>query len=312
MPPGVINMLPGDGLAVSEVALAHPDLAGIHFTGSTPTFQHLWAHGRRRTSPATAPTRASWARPAARTSSSRTPRRTPTCCGWRCSAARSSSRGRSARRPRAPTSPSRCGSKMRKDFLAEVDAICDGRRHRLLELHGRRHRRPCLRQAQEGDRAGQAVAEPRHRRGRRQSTTRSATSCGRPSWSRGDPTDADVHDRVLRPDPRRARLRRRRLREGRGPGRVVRAVRPDGRGHRPGPQRDRVGAPSTCASRPATSTSTTSRPVRSSASSPSAAGGRPAPTTRPAPRPTCCAGPRPRSIKETFDPPKDYRYPFMG
>jgi 1-pyrroline-5-carboxylate dehydrogenase len=43
MPPGVINMLPGDGLAVSEVALNHPDLAGIHFTGSTPTFQHLWS-----------------------------------------------------------------------------------------------------------------------------------------------------------------------------------------------------------------------------------------------------------------------------
>ncbi|MCX6399879.1 MAG: L-glutamate gamma-semialdehyde dehydrogenase [Propionibacteriales bacterium] len=42
MPPGVINMLPGDGLAVSEVALAHPDLAGIHFTGSTGTFQRLW------------------------------------------------------------------------------------------------------------------------------------------------------------------------------------------------------------------------------------------------------------------------------
>jgi 1-pyrroline-5-carboxylate dehydrogenase len=42
LPPGVINMLPGDGLAVSEVALAHPDLAGIHFTGSTATFQHLW------------------------------------------------------------------------------------------------------------------------------------------------------------------------------------------------------------------------------------------------------------------------------
>src|SRR5690349_15617011 len=42
LPPGVINMLPGDGLEVSEVALAHPDLAGIHFTGSTPTFQHLW------------------------------------------------------------------------------------------------------------------------------------------------------------------------------------------------------------------------------------------------------------------------------
>ncbi len=42
MPPGVINLLPGDGLDVSSVALTHPDLAGIHFTGSTPTFQHLW------------------------------------------------------------------------------------------------------------------------------------------------------------------------------------------------------------------------------------------------------------------------------
>ena len=42
MPPGVINMVTGDGLSVSKVALADPDLAGIHFTGSTPTFQHLW------------------------------------------------------------------------------------------------------------------------------------------------------------------------------------------------------------------------------------------------------------------------------
>src|SRR6202011_3989302 len=33
MPPGVINMLTGDGVAVSEVALRHPALAGIHFTG---------------------------------------------------------------------------------------------------------------------------------------------------------------------------------------------------------------------------------------------------------------------------------------
>ena len=42
LPPGVINLLPGDGIAVSDVALSHPDLAGIHFTGSTKTFQHLW------------------------------------------------------------------------------------------------------------------------------------------------------------------------------------------------------------------------------------------------------------------------------
>jgi len=42
LPPGVINLVTGDGQAVSEVALPHQDLAGIHFTGSTGTFQHLW------------------------------------------------------------------------------------------------------------------------------------------------------------------------------------------------------------------------------------------------------------------------------
>ncbi len=42
LPPGVINMVTGNGAAVSEVAVAHPALAGIHFTGSTRTFQGLW------------------------------------------------------------------------------------------------------------------------------------------------------------------------------------------------------------------------------------------------------------------------------
>ena len=42
LPPGVINMVTGSGQPVSRVALPHPDLAGIHFTGSTGTFQHLW------------------------------------------------------------------------------------------------------------------------------------------------------------------------------------------------------------------------------------------------------------------------------
>jgi 1-pyrroline-5-carboxylate dehydrogenase len=42
LPPGVINMVTGDGSAVSNVALRHPELAGVHFTGSTGTFQHLW------------------------------------------------------------------------------------------------------------------------------------------------------------------------------------------------------------------------------------------------------------------------------
>ena len=42
LPPGVVNMVTGNGGAVSDVALPHPALAGIHFTGSTGTFQALW------------------------------------------------------------------------------------------------------------------------------------------------------------------------------------------------------------------------------------------------------------------------------
>ena len=42
MPPGVINLVPGHGAEVSDVALASPHLAGLHFTGSTRVFQGLW------------------------------------------------------------------------------------------------------------------------------------------------------------------------------------------------------------------------------------------------------------------------------
>jgi len=42
MPPGVINFIPGKASRISDVLLNSPDLAGIHFTGSTRTFQHLW------------------------------------------------------------------------------------------------------------------------------------------------------------------------------------------------------------------------------------------------------------------------------
>jgi len=42
LPPGVINFLPGSGSDITEVCLANPDFAGIHFTGSTAVFQGLW------------------------------------------------------------------------------------------------------------------------------------------------------------------------------------------------------------------------------------------------------------------------------
>jgi 1-pyrroline-5-carboxylate dehydrogenase len=42
LPPGVINLLPGHGADVGDPAIANPQLAVLHFTGSTGTFQHLW------------------------------------------------------------------------------------------------------------------------------------------------------------------------------------------------------------------------------------------------------------------------------
>jgi 1-pyrroline-5-carboxylate dehydrogenase len=42
MPPGVINLVPGDAVEVSSVLLDHPHLAGIHFTGSTEVFNTMW------------------------------------------------------------------------------------------------------------------------------------------------------------------------------------------------------------------------------------------------------------------------------
>ena len=42
LPPGVINFLPGSGAEITQAALANPDFAGLHFTGSTETFQGLW------------------------------------------------------------------------------------------------------------------------------------------------------------------------------------------------------------------------------------------------------------------------------
>ncbi len=42
MPPGVINFVPGDPGPLSDVLLSHQDLAGVHFTGSTAVFNSMW------------------------------------------------------------------------------------------------------------------------------------------------------------------------------------------------------------------------------------------------------------------------------
>ncbi len=43
LPDGVINMIPGSGGKVGDPVLAHPDLAGVHFTGSTAVFNGMWS-----------------------------------------------------------------------------------------------------------------------------------------------------------------------------------------------------------------------------------------------------------------------------
>jgi len=42
LPDGVINFIPGSGSKLGDMILRHPELAGIHFTGSTNTFQTMW------------------------------------------------------------------------------------------------------------------------------------------------------------------------------------------------------------------------------------------------------------------------------
>ena len=42
MPPGVINLVPGDPAQISDILLSHHDLAGVHFTGSTAVFNNMW------------------------------------------------------------------------------------------------------------------------------------------------------------------------------------------------------------------------------------------------------------------------------
>ena len=206
MPPGVINMLPGDGLEVSKVALAHPDLAGIHFTGSTPTFQHLWRDGRRehhvvpllpadrrrdrrqglhRRPPVGRPRRA-----AGRDDPRRVRVPGPEVLG---------------RQPRVRRRSS-VWKKMRDSFLAEVDSIAMGdptdfsnfmgaviddrafAKHKAAITRAKRTNKLQVVAGGQVDDSRRLLRAPDRGRGRR-------------------PDRPDVHDRVLRPDPGRARLR---------------------------------------------------------------------------------------------------------
>ena len=163
MPPGVINMLPGDGIPTSPRS-----------RWPTPTWPASTSPARRRPSSTcggpsarTSPTYRSYPRIVGETGGkdfvvahpSADPDVVRTALirgafeyqGQKCSA---------ASRAYVPRS---VWKKMRDSFLAEIESLADGRRHRLLELHGRGHRRPGVRQAQGGDRPGQAAGQARRR-----------------------------------------------------------------------------------------------------------------------------------------------------
>ena len=239
MPPGVINMLPGHGLPVSEVALVHPDLAGIHFTGSTPTFQHLW-----QTVGANLPSYKTYPRLVGETGGkdfviahpSADPAVVTTALirgafeyqGQKCSA---------ASRAYVPRS---VWERMGDDLIAKTDALSMGDPTDFSHFLG-------------------AVIDDRAFKKHTAAIERAKATSGlqvvaggttddsvgwfvRPTIVVGeDPADEMFTHRVLRSDPGDPRLRRRRLREGRDPGRVRVAVRPDRRDHRPGPGSDPLG-----------------------------------------------------------------------
>ncbi len=285
LPPGVINMLPGDGLDVSEVALCQPRPGRHPLHRLDRDVPAPVAHGRREHHVVPllpAHRRRDRRQGLRRRAPQRRPRRHCGTAlirgafeyqGQKCSAA---SRAyvaalgverRCATRswPRSTASPWVTSPNLSNFMGAVIDDRAFAKHKAAID-------------------ARQAQPEPARSWPAAQSTTRSATSCGRRSWSARDPTDQMFSTEYFGPILAVHVYEDARLREGRRADGVVRPVRPDRRDHRPGPRGDRVGRARSCASRPATSTSTTSRPARWSASSRSVAAAPAAPTTRPAPR----------------------------
>ena len=199
LPAGVINLVFGDGPLVSDVVLADPRLAGIHFTGSTAVFQSLWQQVGNKLS-----TYRGYPRLVGETGgkdfvvahSSADPEVLTTALirgafdfqGQKCSAAS-------------------------RAFVPVVGVGADGRRlprqgrraplrrrHRLHQLRRRRHRPARLRPQRRRARPGQGHRQPDHR-GRRRLRRREGFFIDPTVLLGEDPSDAAFTHRVLRPDP---------------------------------------------------------------------------------------------------------------
>ena len=289
LPKGVINLVTGDGIAVSEVALNHRDLAGIHFTGSTPTFQHLWKTvgnniANYRTYPRLVGETGGKDFVVAHPSADRAVLKTALTRGsfeyqgQKCSA---------SSRAYVPASIWNYGFK--EEFAAEVDGITMGDVTDLSNFIGAViDERSFAKNKAAIDRA---AADP----------TCTIVAGGTYDDSVGyfvrptvivcaDPANEVFTTEYFGPILARPRLRGREVRRDAGADGVGLRLRADRLRSSPRTARRPRTRWRSSATPRATSTSTTSRPAPSSASSPSAAAAPPAPTTRRAPRRTCSAG----------------------
>jgi 1-pyrroline-5-carboxylate dehydrogenase len=306
--PGVVNLVSATRGDHVGAALDPPDLAGVHFTGSTRSSSRC---GRTvgRTSPKLPRTRASSARPAARTSSSRTPAPTWTRWRWPSCAAASSTRARSARRPRACTCRASLWPRVRERVVGIMIAEHQGRRPRgLQQLHGRRDRPARLpaiagyidsrRKTTQGAHVGAAddrdglvhraharrVDDPGHALMREEIFGPLVTAWVYPDDAAGRGPAPLRRDHALRAHRRRLRPDRRAIAQPR-----PRAAPRRGQLLHQRQAHRRRGRPAALRRRRA----------------------RRAPTTRPAARWQPLRWVSARTIKETFVPPTDWRYPFL-
>ena len=152
LPPGVVNFIPGRGATVGDAVLASEHLAGVHFTGSTEVFHSIWQTvgqniGKYRNYPRivgeTGGKDFIVAHPSADVDAVATAilRGSFEYQGQKCSAAS------------RVYAPSNIWPELQRAAGRGGRDDPDGRRQRLLELHGRGHRRQVVRDAARGDRA---------------------------------------------------------------------------------------------------------------------------------------------------------------
>ena len=269
------------------------------------------AEGRRADRDVQSAIRASSARPAARTSSSRTARPSRSASPPRSCAARSSTRARSARPRRAPTSRSRSGRTSATALGEQVARIKVGDVADFEQLHGRRDRRARLPTPARRDRARARRARTPRFCSAAAATTARAGSSSRPSSRTTDPSFELMQRELLRAAPVRLRVRGRSLRGDPRARRRHVAVRADGR--RSSPAIERAIEQAQRALRFAAGNFyVNDKPTGAVVGQQPFGGARASGTNDKAGSPLNLARwVSPRAVKETFVPPTDFSYPYL-